>query len=527
MYKLLIVEDEPLVQVGLKSMLNWSSLGIEVMGIANNGKIASDIIKENMPDIIITDIKMPIMSGLELVKHCLDSYKNHPEFIILTSYEDFSLAREALSYHVQDYLVKLDLTPDLLEDSIKKTLKAIEEKSPAVKEDYMPSINFYREKFYIQLLSNLFESKEQFVLQSSELGVSFTAKSYIVCYCEIENLKETPADTDDKFTLYHSTYQMAQNLLEQYNNNAVVTLDLYHFAIIFSMDSNDSVSNIHKEITRILTNVNTSLFNYYMTSLVCGLGNIVEEPLDISKSFQFAKDAFIDATVENNFVFFDGANENRKNSFNFSILKETLSSAFEGYDSATFKKTIDEVIELFKMNPHHYLQAIDFASNLLYLANSLLPDGEDTVAAMFEDEYSYLEIYKMNSMNQVVDWLNNFTVALCNYFDSRKKEVRKPIVQRAKAYIKEHITEHLSLSEVAAALCISPNYLSQLFKKYNEIGFNDYVTKCKIEEAKRYLREGDLCIYEIAEKLGFESSFYFSKVFKKVEGVSPSDYQKR
>lgn len=110
---------------------------------------------------------------------------------------------------------------------------------------------------------------------------------------------------------------------------------------------------------------------------------------------------------------------------------------------------------------------------------------------------------------------------------SAKKESRKPIVSNVKRYIREHVEEHLSLNEVAAVFGISPNYLSQLFKKYNDTGYNDYVTQCKIDEARKLLGSGSYKVYEVAERLGFESAFYFSKVFKKVVGVPPTEYMQK
>ena len=113
MYRLLIVDDEPLVQVGIKSMLDWNSYDIEVAGTAPNGQAALKLIAEKHPDIVITDIKMPVMDGLSLIRECRDLYGDDlPEFIILTSYEDFKLAKEALQYHVNDYLIKVELTPE-------------------------------------------------------------------------------------------------------------------------------------------------------------------------------------------------------------------------------------------------------------------------------------------------------------------------------------------------------------------------------------------------------------------------------
>ena len=127
-------------------------------------------------------------------------------------------------------------------------------------------------------------------------------------------------------------------------------------------------------------------------------------------------------------------------------------------------------------------------------------------------------------MEQVVSWLSHFKDQLCRLFDEHHRDYKNHIVTNVKKYIGQHLSEKLSLNEVAAVFGISPNYLSQLFGKYNDSGFSEYINLCKVNEAKHLLDEGNLKIYEVAERLGFESSFYFSKVFKKIEGVSPTDY---
>lgn len=127
MIKLLIVDDEPLVQIGIKSMLNWADYGIEICGAAMNGAVALDMIEEYSPEIVIADIRMPIMNGLELAKTCRDTYGRIPLFIILTSYEEFELARQALAYEVVDYLIKLELDAQSLAKSIENTLKRLNE----------------------------------------------------------------------------------------------------------------------------------------------------------------------------------------------------------------------------------------------------------------------------------------------------------------------------------------------------------------------------------------------------------------
>lgn len=108
MIKLLIVDDEPLVQIGIKSMLNWADYGIEICGAAMNGAVALDMIEEYSPEIVIADIRMPIMNGLELAKTCRDTYGRIPLFIILTRYEEFELARQALAKSIENTLKRLN-----------------------------------------------------------------------------------------------------------------------------------------------------------------------------------------------------------------------------------------------------------------------------------------------------------------------------------------------------------------------------------------------------------------------------------
>ena len=171
------------------------------------------------------------------------------------------------------------------------------------------------------------------------------------------------------------------------------------------------------------------------------------------------------------------------------------------------------------------MQALDGACNILFLSISLLQDGEKTVSEFFRDNPDgYRSVYKQTSVEQIVSWLSYFEQQSCLLFENHHKDYKNHIVTNVKKYINEHVTERLSLNEVAAVFGISPNYLSQLFGRYNELGFSEYINTCKIHEAKRLLDAGNLKVYEVADMMGFESSFYFSKVFKKVEGISPSDY---
>lgn len=536
MYKVLIVDDEILVQVGIQSMLSQTGLNLQVCGTAANGQAALHIIEEEAPDIVITDIKMPVMDGLELARICQEQYgSTGPSFIILTSYEDFQMAKKALTYQVSDYLIKLELTPDALQESLNR---ALSKRQPANEPDAAAAFlthPFY-DKFFISLLHNLFESEEQIALQSRDLKLNFHYEGYVCCYGEIISSQADALSPEKQFSLFTSSLQMIRELVTKYMPCYALSLDTRHFALLFCYeklpaDDGQGISAIAEgsyagKITDILTHISATLQNYYNVTLRCGIGSLVNAPSAASDSYQYSRQAYQESSSVRPIVFFEQLDNNAAHhSFNIGLFKNDLCKAFEEYDAEILCKTIDAIIELFSAHPRYYVQALDAACNILYLSISMLPDGETVISKLFADSPTgYRSIYIQSTVEQVIGWLDSFGKKLSAFFDAKRKDYKNHIVVSVKKYINEHITERLSLNEVAAIFNISPSYLSQLFGKYSDTGFNEYINICKVNESKRLLTDGNFKVYEVADMLGFESSFYFSKVFKKIEGVSPTEY---
>ncbi len=532
MYKILIVDDEPLVQVGIKSMLDWGKLDMEICGTAANGQTALKLVEEQAPDIVITDIKMPVLSGLDLIRICRERYGNtRPQFIILTSYEDFHMAKEALTYQVSDYLVKLELTPENLSEALSKVLAGLPKPEDSLDTD-ADIVHPFHDKFFISLLHNLFESEEQFRLQSMDLNLDFHYAGYVCCYGEIVGKQAESLPIKQQLSLFSSSLHMLKELVVKYLPCYCLTLDTRHFALVFCYESFPENNNFAVQIQDTLQNIRETLQNYYSISLRCGIGNPVETPQAICISYQYSRQAFHSAKSDTEIAFCEDIlreNSDQKEEppvfFNISLFKNDFTKAFEEYDSQVLKETLDVICDLFESHPNHYVQALDAACNILYLSISLLQDGEQIISGFFKDDpEGYRSIYKQTTVRQIIDWLKVFSKNLCSLFEDRRRDYKNHIVTNVKKYVNNHVKERLPLNEVAAVFGISPNYLSQLFGKYNETGFNEYVNTCKVNESKKLLKEGRLKVYEVAEALGFESSFYFSKVFKKVEGMSPTEY---
>ncbi len=529
MYKLIIVDDEPLIQVGIKSMLNWQELNIEVCATAVNGKTALELIDSLAPDIVITDIKMPVMDGLTLLKEADRKYgSDRPVFLMLTSFEDFNLAREAIKYQAFDYLVKLELTPDSLRETMLKVTKHLDSKkrfSP-ISSNTSGGLHSYKEKFLISLLNNLFESEEQMLLQASSLQIDLSGNGYICCYGSFESDSRESHSPDKEMSLYAASLQMLSELVEKYLPCFCLSLDISHFALILRVQKDaEYTSENYKNICDILNKIRLSLKNYYNVSLRCGLGFAVNNPLGICESYQYSRLSYRKATDETPVFYMESGANMAHDAFHFSLFRKELTQAFEEYNSKSLRTTLDSIGELLCSHPHHYVQALDAASNILYLAISLLPEGAETLSGFFSDEpEGYMSLYRQTGVDQVVEWLNRLSTSICSYFDIQKSDYKNRIVADVKSYITEHIREKLSLNEVAAQFGISPSYLSQLFGKYNDTGFSEYINTLKVDVAKQMLRERNAKVYEVADALSFGSEFYFSKVFKKIEGMSPSEY---
>lgn len=526
MIKLLIADDEPLVQIGIKSMLNWADYGIQVCGSAMNGAAALEMIEEYSPEIVITDIRMPIMNGLELAKVCRETFGRIPLFIILTSYEEFELARQALSYEVVDYLIKLELDADSLAASIQKTLKRLQElkATEAARSNGRPLLQTYLDKFFLRLLHNLFDNEEQFLIQAKDLNLNFNQQYFVASHCEILEDSVQNMTHEKLMNLYNSTMEMTKDILNRYLPCHVISLDLKHFSVIFHFDAVNEEE--HQKMMDALHNAGSMVHNYFNVQLTVGIGSVVDSPLKISDSYQDARVAFTSATTEKPYRDYDQVKpEDIKNSFNITLFKNDLTKAFEEFDAGILSDTLTQIIELFRSHPLRYLQAIDGACNILYLALSLLPSGEETLTEIFsEDADNYRSIYRMGNVEQVAEWMTRLRDGLCDTLKSKRVSYKEHMVINIQKYIQNHIEERLTLNEVAAVFGLSPNYLSVLFKKTCSVGFSEYITQMKISRAKSMLLEQDIKVYEVADRLGFESAFYFSKVFKKVVGISPRDF---
>lgn len=531
MVKLLIADDEPLVCVGIRSMLKWEDYGVEVVGTARNGQQAAKMIASLQPDIVITDIKMPLKTGLELAEECARIYGRIPLFIMFTSYEEFELVHKAIKVQAVDYLVKLDLTPEVLLAAIEKALELLAQYRRQEGADSgagRGGIQALRDKFFMRLYYNLFDTEEQFLTQMEEAGVDFSSPAYAASICEIIGPENGGMEFDRLLALCNSAMQMVQETLSKVMPCYTTALDMRHFTVTFCLPSG-SAGERQAVLEDALAKTVDMVRSYFNVSLRVAVGCVVEDPHHLSESYSSARRLSRRDPAARPGFFGDSFGSLEEGAeFSFSDIRPAIRKAFAELDVASLHEAMTEIITYFESRPDLRVEAMDASCSVLYMAISLLPDGERIMDDIFSrDPDSYRGIYHLQTTDAIVEWLVRFRDGCCGILSSQRRNYKQQVVNQVMNFISENLNKRLSLNEVAAVFNLSPSYLSQLFAKYVGEGFVEYITGMRIAAAKEMLARGEGRIYEVAERLGFENAFYFSKVFKKLEGVSPREYLRK
>ena len=534
MIRVLLVDDEPLVLVGIQSMLKWEDYGAEVVGTARNGAQALELIEKHRPDLVFSDIKMPVMDGLELMEASQEKYGKLPLYVVLTSFEEFAFVKEAINRQAVDYLIKLELTEQTLLGALRKAQERIDDLSrsrgtsrrpPAERFGMQP---FY-DRFFIRLINNLFESEEQMRAQQKELGVDFSFEAYAVCYCELPDLTTQSMSQERLMNLYSSTTHIAWDTVTRFMACYITPLDTRHFNVTFCLSEQEAP--IYQKVLRdVLEKVVQVVYNYFSVRLICRVGCKVVRPMELCESYYTARLCMADGRREETAVsFFDGEHAaDAANVFDMALYKKPLIRAIEEQDAGDLEQIMDRIIDSIRSYPSRQLQAMDAACNLLFLCLSQFTDGEEIISQIFDQEpEGYRCIYRQRSIPEIADWVCALRDGLVRALRGQKRGYKEQIIGQIKAYIQANLNQRLSLNNVAAVFGFSPSYLSQLFARQAGCSFVEYVTREKIRTAKEMMREEDVKFYEVAERLGFENAFYFSKVFKKIEGCSPREYMQR
>lgn len=531
MYRIILIDDEPLILAGIASLICWEEHDCCIVGKATNGHTAIDLILDTRPDIVITDIRMPVMNGLELIQACKEKNCEFA-FIFLTNLEDFQLAKEAVHLGATDYLVKLDLKPQTLIQALERAKEHCSRmESHHNKELYALLLKDSRKRLEQNYFSQLLltpPSDSEFAF-NPEIDASYRNAYLLLLQMKPEQILFGQTEPYDFQFISSQLLDVVSGIGTRYFSSHAMLMPQKDTMLL--VVSPKAESDNEKALSEFCTKVNVALGTYFALTALFGISQKSRETSRLPQALSEARSAlgrcYYDSALGISF-YQDQKSRLRQpaqREFNINFLKKSMSAAVLENESQDLKEIFRELSELFAQYKPDKPQAVSACINIYSYLHDLL-QNESTRENAFP--YS-IDIAKqlsgLGSLDDILLWLDSFCEKICAMLAERKEKRSDKFVYMAKRYIHEHYREKLTLSEIAEHLTISPGYLSSTFSRYMNKTVSDYIAEVKIEHAKELIDSGQYLIYEIADQLGFENAYYFSKVFKKVTGMAPKNYE--
>lgn len=516
MIKLIIVDDEPLALEDFSELLCWGNYGYELCGCAANGVKALELIEKKKPDIVFTDISMPIMDGIELCKNISEKYPGI-KMVILTAYREFEYARKAMAYGVTDYLLKNQINEQTVLKLLVRISKTLEKER--AREDST------RQSYYQNMMLNMAQIY-------SQSGVSENNP----CYCmmllqRVPWLPEQVLGRGPKEILLNREALAA--LIPPQKDMAlqqVIWLDKKSWGLILVPEAEESFS--FKAYKPFLQEFSFGLQNYFkekystdililfdetMTRLSClrehfsSMQACGEYELFISHNLVIPYRNYVD-------MYANTEGDHKKQRMYFQEIDEALQQGDK-----------DGLLE--KMNE---LKAVIFGSKydigqFSYISRHLLEILDyQRIQNGFSPLREYFATFPLSWMDATAVWsfLEREAMQIAELSSFQKSEHMDKRIQLAVLYIHHHYKDKLTVKSVGEQVGLSEMYFNMLFKNEMGMTMGDYLTKYRIEVAKRLILEGRHKVYEVADLTGYTSAQYFSQIFLKLTGCTPKEYEK-
>ncbi|TXC90602.1 response regulator [Metabacillus litoralis] len=532
MYNVMLVDDDYPVLELLIETINWNQLGLNLQSTHENGANALTHALNEMPDILITDIGMPKMNGLELTKK-LKELNPNIQVCMLTCHNEFDYAHQALKLNVQDYLLKDTLNPKDLTEVLKKLKQNKErEDQKKIKEFKLESIvernreSMKRDFLRKTIDQSSFENKGIYD-EARSYGLDLTNRMFIPVLCFIQDYRSAKISYHSEDTLLFSIQNVINEVLNDDDQIAISFNFSEKESFLFFPYSTTLKSDSYGVTTKCLEKIQRNVFS----SLNITLSFIVDKPFDSYHSFKTSLHHLLDSS--NQRFYMETCKIEKKR-----LEAKTNESLFEWYDKASneirqliINKDVSEIrplickwMDIFKEKEYSAEIVKDWTLKLL-LDLKVKMKALQFFGTNTSNEVLHEEVIGIDSLIELRTWLIHYFEMLLSAVNSTSSKSRRKEVLEACKYVEVNLEKKITLDEVANILYLNPSYFSRLFKK--EVGgtFVEYVTRAKMNRAKELLEQTVDSVGKICERLGYDNQSYFIKVFKNYVGVTPIEYR--
>ncbi len=525
MMKVIITDDEIQIRKGLRMKVDWEKEGFQIVEEASNGKEALELLRNTDIDVIITDMRMPIMNGLELAKWCQKEFPK-VKVVVLSGYSDFEYVRGSMKEGVKDYLLK-PVAPDELVEVLRKIRKEVEEEKEKQAETFKMRqlVNTQLQEVQEQYLLYLAKEEWQqinFVLERlRQLHLEGLAIDNVAVQFITVEIRENKGNEDRLKELRLPFQMVCKEMAKEhgdtysfYDPSYANMVHFIHYSVLGKVNNSSILVNEIQKNVRKLLNLET----------VIGIGNVVTGISNFKNSYISSLLAWSQSQIGPKSQVIEGT-ITKEDVFEF--LPDSELKLINAIENGNFEMYRGNIQSLLGANENQSIMSFSLVANrVLFLLGS--------IARKYDIETNDIKIiiwncqqriWELNSYQKVIEQLNELAKFIIENLRLARFSNSKLIIDSVKQYLDQHYANDISLSLLSEIFHINSAYLSETFK--NQVGqnFSDYLVNLRMEKAKEFLKDKQLKIIDVSYLVGFSNQGYFSTVFKKHIGQTPVNFR--
>ncbi|OAS18020.1 response regulator [Paenibacillus oryzisoli] len=527
MVKILIVDDELLVRTTVKLLLDWEKNGYHICGEAKDGIEALFMVKECNPDIVLTDVKMPKMGGIELMNTLKVQYP-HIQVIILSNYDDYDYVRSALKDGVVDYILKHNLHASTMLDTLLRAKEQLANNTNTFRSLDQNNLLALRNKFTLDLLSGLYR-EEEIEQRLAVLDIKLDLRNICVIIMCVDGYKQKNAERSMKeISLFNfAILNIIEEILKDEDNGAICHVATEQFVLLRSFKYAVSSSTNEQGTMQVLDRVRLSLKRYLNITVSFSIGPNARNIVDLKSSYEVAR---VQMTLKflkgKNTVIKESSPTQMTNSFKGISLEmeKSLIAMIHLEDSEKTKTMLNQVFQIIIQRSLDIYSSQMIFNDLISIVNRICKELHVEIKKVYNNKPPSEAIQIFESINDARHWFHQVFDRLFEELLETGEKYDSLHVNRAITYIHKQYAKDISLDSTAQSINISKVYLSKIFKEQVGIGFTEYLAEVRLKKVSVLLKEGVQELREIAANCGFHNYPYFFSVFKKRYGVTPKQY---
>lgn len=529
MYRILIADDEEQIREGIIKKIDWEKIGYTIVGSAENGLEALEKAEHLHPDVVMTDIKMPFMGGLELGEKLRASMPSI-KLIIFSGFDEFEYAQQAIKMHAVEYILK-PINSEELTETLKKIKLQIdhemnEKRDVAVlKKYYEESLPAMREQFLISLIEGRI-SQEQLNTKAAQFHINLEAEGWAVALLRIDAKEKTAQVLQGK-------EELAPILLKCTTEEELK--EYYRFGDILFGECVMVIAEIHSDegvlpFVNRLNQVCKSACRVLGTKVMAGVSTVTKNLYQLQYCYQEAQSALEYSAVMggDKAIYIADIEPDTSVKVEFDEHDENeIINAIKLSNKQALSNKIDTVFERFRAVvlplSQYQIFLLEMVTSLLKVLHAYKIDDAD----IFGEKFSFMQtISKLHSPEDMKQWCTDICMKISSNIERERLDSTKQLTRNAERYIHAHYSDpDISVENLCSYLHVSPAYFSTIFKRESGMNFVSYLTDVRLQKAVELLNVTEDKTYIIAQKVGYTEPNYFSYVFKKKFGVSPSKYR--